>query len=219
MRIIVTGVTGMVGEGVMHTCLEHPAVTEVLAIGRRAYNGNHPKLKELVHANLHDLSPVADQLRGYDACFFCLGTTSMGKNEEEFTKITYDLTLGFAKSLVAVNPGTMTFIYVSGMGTDGTEKGRTMWARVKGRTENDLMKLDFKRAFGYRPGYMHPIKGMRNTLSYYKYITWLYPIFRAIAPNTVSKLYDLGLSMIAVAQNGYDKAILEVRDINSTAKK
>ncbi len=217
MKVIVTGVTGMVGEGVMHACLNHADITEVLIVGRRPYGGTHPKLKELVHSDLYNIEPVANQLTGYDACYFCLGTTSVGKNEEEFTKTTYDLTLSFAKILVSVNPN-MTFTYISGTGTDSTEKGKTMWARVKGRTENDLLKLPFKQAFMFRPGYLHPTKGLKNTLPYYKYITWLYPVFKVLFPNMVSALNDLGLAMINVTQKGYTKSIIEVKDINNLAK-
>jgi uncharacterized protein YbjT (DUF2867 family) len=217
MKVIVTGVTGMVGEGVMHACLNHADISEVLIVGRRPYGSTHPKLKELVHADLYNLAPVANQLAGYDACYFCLGTTSVGKNEAEFTKTTYDLTLSFAKTLVSVNTN-MTFTYISGTGTDSSEKGSTMWARVKGRTENDLLKLPFKQAFMFRPGYLHPTKGLKNTLPYYKYITWLYPVFKLLLPNLVSLLNDLGLAMINVTQKGYDKSIIEVKDINFLAK-
>jgi uncharacterized protein YbjT (DUF2867 family) len=217
MKVIVTGVTGMVGEGVMHACLNHADITEVLIVGRRPYGGSHPKLKELVHADLYNMAPVANQLAGYDACYFCLGTTSVGKNEEEFTKTTYDLTLSFAKTLVSVNPN-MTFTYISGSGTDSSEKGSTMWARVKGKTENDLLKLPFKQAYMFRPGYLHPTKGLKNTLPYYKYITWLYPVFKLLLPNMVSLLNDLGLAMIHVTQKGYSKSIIEVKDINILGK-
>lgn len=213
MKVIITGTTGMVGEGVMDVCLRNNDVSEVLIIGRRASGHTHPKLKEIVHENLYDISAIASQLANYDACYFCLGTTSVGKNEEEFTKTTYDLTLSFAKTLHAAN-SKMTFTYISGTGTDSSEKGRTMWARVKGKTENDLISLGFKQAFMFRPGYLHPIKGLKNTLSYYKYITWMYPILKVVAPNIGSTLQDLGLAMIAVSKNGFEKSVLEVKDIN-----
>jgi hypothetical protein len=201
----------------MNVCLNHIDISEVLIIGRRASGHTHPKLKEMVHENLYDISLIASQLASYDACYFCLGTTSVGKNEAEFSKTTYDLTLAFAKNLVAVN-SNMTFTYISGTGTDSSEKGKTMWARVKGKTENDLIALGFRQAFMFRPGYLHPIKGLKNTLPYYKYITWMYPIFKIILPNMVSRLQDLGLAMILVSQNGYPKSILEVRDINALGK-
>ncbi len=217
MKVIITGVTGMVGEGVMNACLNHPDITKVLIIGRRPYGMQHPKLVELVHANLYDLTPIAAQLSGYDACYFCLGTTSVGKDEAEFTKTTHDLTISFAKTLVNVNPN-MTFTYISGVGTDSTEKGKTMWARVKGKTENDLLKMGFKQAFMFRPGYLHPTIGLKNTLSYYKYITWIFPIVKTLAPNYASTLNDLGLAMINVTKGGYSKPIIEVKDINALAK-
>jgi uncharacterized protein YbjT (DUF2867 family) len=217
MKVIVTGVTGMVGEGVMYACLNHSDISEVLIIGRRPYGETHPKLKEIIHADLYNITAIGAQLAGYDACYFCLGTTSVGKNEAEFTKTTYDLTISFAKTLVGVNPN-MTFTYISGTGTDSTEKGKTMWARVKGKTENDLLKMGFKQAFMFRPGYLHPTGGLKNTLSYYKYITWLYPVVKALAPNTASTLNDLGLAMIQVTKKGYSKSVIEVKDINILAK-
>lgn len=217
MKVIITGVTGMVGEGVMNACLNHPDITKVLIIGRRPYGMQHPKLIELVHANLYDLTPIAAQLSGYDACYFCLGTTSVGKDEAEFTKTTHDLTISFARTLVNVNPN-MTFTYISGVGTDSTEKGTTMWARVKGKTENDLLKMGFKQAFMFRPGYLHPTIGLKNTLPYYKYITWMFPIVKTLAPNYASTLNDLGLAMINVTKGGYSKPIIEVKDINALAK-
>jgi uncharacterized protein YbjT (DUF2867 family) len=217
MKVIITGVTGMVGEGVMNACLNHPDITKVLIIGRRPYGSSHPKSTELIIANLSDLTPIAAQLSDYDACYFCLGTTSVGKNEDEFTKTTHDLTISFAKTLARIN-SNMTFTYISGVGTDSTEKGKTMWARVKGKTENDLLKMGFKQAFMFRPGYLHPTKGLKNTLPYYKYITWMFPIVKTLAPNYASTLNDLGLAMINVTKRGYSKPIIEVKDINALAK-
>ena len=149
-KAIVTGATGMVGEGVMHECLLHPDVSEVLIINRRPSGFTHPKLKEIVHKDFQDLFPIASQLAGYDACFFCLGVTSIGKNEEEYTRLTHTLTMHMANILAGDSPD-MTFCYVSGSGTDSTEKGRTMWAKVKGKTENDIIKL-VKNGYAYRPG-------------------------------------------------------------------
>jgi uncharacterized protein YbjT (DUF2867 family) len=163
------------------------------------------------------LTPIAAQLSDYDACYFCLGTTSVGKNEDEFTKTTHDLTISFAKTLARIN-SNMTFTYISGVGTDSTEEGKTMWARVKGKTENDLLKMGFKQAFMFRPGYLHPTKGLKNTLPYYKYITWMFPIVKTLAPNYASTLNDLGLAMINVTKRGYSKPIIEVKDINALAK-
>jgi hypothetical protein len=218
IKAIITGATGMVGEGVLHECLQHPLIEEVLIINRKPSGMQHPKLKEIIHADFSDITPIQEQLRGYDACFFCLGVSSVGMKEDEYYRLTYTLTLNFAKVLAAVNPG-MTFEYVSGASTDSTEKGRSMWARVKGKTENDLAKLPFKSVYNFRPGYMHPTPGLKNTNKYYKYITWLYPIIRIISPNSVSKLSEMGQAMINAALYGYDKQILEVKDINALAKK
>ncbi len=207
----------MVGEGVLHECLQSDDVEQVLILGRRPYGLVHPKVKEIVHADLYDLSAIEDQLRGYNACYFCLGTSSVGMSEEDFTKITYTLTMHVATVLSRQN-ADMTFCYVSGGGTDSTEKGRVMWARVKGRTENDLMKLPFKQVFNFRPGYMHPTPGLKNTLSYYKYLSWLYPVFKLLFPGFVTTLADLGRAMIQVTLRGYSKQHIEVRDIKILSK-
>ena len=217
IKAIITGVTGMVGEGVLHECLQSDDVEQVLILGRRPYGLVHPKVKEIVHADLYDLSAIEDQLRGYNACYFCLGTSSVGMSEEDFTKITYTLTMHVATVLSRQN-ADMTFCYVSGGGTDSTEKGRVMWARVKGRTENDLMKLPFKQVFNFRPGYMHPTPGLKNTLSYYKYLSWLYPVFKLLFPGFVTTLADLGRAMIQVTLRGYSKQHIEVRDIKILSK-
>ena len=218
IRAIVTGATGMVGEGVLHECLLHPDVEAVLVVGRRPCGVSHPKLKEIIHSDFFDVSPIRDQLAGYNACFFCLGVSAIGLKEEEYRKLSYDLTLNVAKTLVELNKD-MTFCYVSGSGTDSTEKGRAMWARVKGKTENDLLKLPFKKACMFRPGYMHPTPGLKNTLKYYKYISWMYPFFRVVTPNFVSTLRELGLAMINTVNKGPDKIVLEVKDIKELAKK
>jgi hypothetical protein len=217
LKVIITGTTGMVGEGILHECLQHPMVEAVLIVNRKPLGIEHPKLKEIIHPDFYDVSAIEDHLKGYNACFFCLGISSVGIKEPEYYKVTYTLTLGFATALARLNPG-MVFEYISGASTDSTGKGRLMWARVKGKTENDLAKLPFKKEYNFRPGYMHPTPGMKNTNKYYKYITWLYPIFKAIWPNSVSKLSDLGLAMINAAVHGYDKQILEVKDINRLAK-
>ena len=145
LKVIVTGSTGMVGEGVLHECLNHSSIKEVLVINRKPCGVNHPKLREILHSNFFDLSPVADQLKGYDACFFCLGVSSIGMKEPDYTKFTYELTMHFAETVLKQNPA-MQFCYISGSGTDSSEKGKLMWARVKGKTENDLFKLPFKKA-------------------------------------------------------------------------
>lgn len=216
IKAILTGATGMVGEGVLHECLLSDDVAEVLIINRKPSGITHPKLKEIVHGNFFDLSSVAEQLRGYNACYFCLGVSSVGMKEPEYTHMTYDLTMHFA-GIVADRNTDMAFCYVSGASTDSTEKGRSMWARVKGKTENDLMKL-FKKAYMFRPGYMHPTPGLKNTIKYYKYITWMYPFLKAVFPNATSTLADLGLAMLHVTTKGYNKPVLEVKDIKAMAK-
>ena len=217
IKTIITGVTGMVGEGVLHECLQHPQVEAVLVINRKPCGVVHPKLKEIIHTDFFDLSAIESQLSGYNACYFCLGVSSIGMKEPEYYKLTYTLTLNLAQTLSKLNP-EITFCYVSGGGTDSTEKGRSMWARVKGKTENDLMKLPFKQVFAFRPGYMHPTKGLKNTLSSYKYMSWMYPFYRAVFPRFVSTLAELGLAMINVTLYGYEKQVLEVKDIVAVSK-
>ncbi|SKB83712.1 NAD-dependent epimerase/dehydratase family protein [Dyadobacter psychrophilus] len=216
IKAIITGVTGMVGEGVLHECLQSDDVEAVLIINRKPSGIVHPKLKEIIHGDFLNLGPIADRLIGYNACYFCLGISSVGVKEQEYTRITYTLTLHVAETLVKHNPD-MTFCYVSGASTDSTEKGSSMWARVKGKTENDLMKLPFKQVFAFRPGYMHPTPGLKNTLSFVKYLSWLYPLFKVIFPNAVSTLAQVGQAMIKVTQFGYDKNVLEVKDIKIVA--
>lgn len=218
IRAIITGATGMVGEGVMHECLNNPNVEEVLIINRRPSGFSHPKLKEVVHANFMDLSPVATQLKGYNACYFCLGVSSVGMSDEDYYRNTYELTIHFAQTVLKQNPEGVTFCYVSGSGTDSTEKGRLGWARVKGKTENELLRMGFKQAFMFRPGYMQPTPGLKNALSGYKYIGWLYPVLKVIAPNSVSTLKVVGDAMINVTLRGFAKNILEVADIKAAGK-
>ena len=212
IRVIITGATGMVGEGVLHECLNHPLVEQVLVVNRNSCGVEHPKLVEILHKNFFDLSSIEGHLYGYNACFFCLGVSSVGMNEDKYTKITYTLTLNFAQTLLKLNQD-MTFCYVSGAGTDSTEKGRSMWARVKGRTENELAQLPFEQEFNFRPGYMHPTPGLKNTLPAYKYMSWLYPVVRKLFPNTASSLAELGQAMIKAAIIGYPEQVLEVKDI------
>jgi hypothetical protein len=213
IRAIVTGATGMVGEGVLFECLENPDVESVLVINRRPLGMDHPKLKEIVHKDFYDLTPIQDELKGYNACYFCLGISSIGMKEPEYRRITYDLTMHVAEVLSRQNPG-MTFCYVSGASTDSTEKGGIMWARVKGKTENDLRKLPFNQVFAFRPGLLKATEGQKNLLSWYKYLGWLYPVIKAIYPNGASTLTQLGRAMINVTKYGYDKNIVEVKDIN-----
>lgn len=202
----------MVGEGVLHECLLHPDVEEVLVIGRRTAGVVHPKLTEILHPNFFDLSPVKDKLKGYNACYFSLGVSSVGMKEKEYHHLTYDLTMHMATILAEQNPG-MTFCYVSGSGTDSTEHGKMMWARVKGQTENDLMRLPFKAAYMFRPGFMRPTKGLKHTLKGYTFFSWLYPVLRPMFPNFVCTLKEVGQAMINVTLRGYEKPVLEVKDI------
>jgi nucleoside-diphosphate-sugar epimerase len=211
IKAIITGSTGMVGEGVLHECLNHPDVESVLVINRKLCGVQHEKLKEIIHKDFLDITPIKDQLNGYNACCFCSGVSSMGKNEDEYTKITYDLTIHMAKTLYELNPD-LTFMYVSGEGTTGDENAKTMWVRVKSKTENDLLKL-FKNAYMFRPGYIQPTKGLKNAYKIYKIVAPFYPIWKTLFPKHVCTLEDLGLSMINTTLHGYDKKVLDNIDI------
>lgn len=220
LRVIITGATGMVGEGVLHECLNHSEVEKVLAITRHTTGYKHPKFTEIVHKDFFCISSLKNQLTGYNACYFCLGVTSVGKKEPEYTKLTYDLTLNFARTLAELNPD-MTFCYISGTGTDSTETGRVMWARVKGKTENDLMKLSFKGVYNFRPGGIEPFLPLRPTHTYYsmyKYMKWAVRFMKLIIPHSVIHLRTLAAVMIYVSQNGYTKPILEMKDMKQLAK-
>ena len=217
IRAIITGATGMVGEGVLHECLLSDEVEKVLVINRKPCGVTHPKLSEIIHPNFFNFSSIEGQLGNYNACFFCLGVTSIGLNEQEYTSLTYDLTMHVATTLVKLNP-EMTFCYVSGGSTDSSEKGKVMWARVKGKTENDLMKLPFKKVYAFRPGYMQPTKGLKNTLKYYKYLDWMYPFWKLVFPKHVSTLKEVGIAMINTVNKGPDKSVIEVTDILKLSK-
>lgn len=218
IKAIITGVTGMVGEGVLHECLNHSEVESVLAISRKPCGVKHEKLKEIIHKDFSDLSSIEDQLAKYNACYFCAGVSSVGKKEDEYKRITYDLTLNFAHTLVKLNPD-MTFCYVSGVGTDSTEKGRSMWARVKGKTENDLLKLQFKAAYMFRLGYIQPTKGLKNAYKAYKIFAPFYPIIKLLFSKYATTLKEIGLAMINVALYGSEKKVLECRDIVQQSKR
>lgn len=207
----------MVGEGVLHEALNESSVEAVLVVNRKPCGVSHPKLKEIIHRDFHDLSSLEPQLTNYNACFFCLGVSSVGMKEPEYKKMTYDLTLHVANTLVRLNPD-MTFCYISGAGTDSSEKGRSMWARVKGKTENDLMRLPFKKTFMFRPGIIEPTKGLKNTLKFYNYLGWMLPIIRLVSPGFISTLRDIGIAMIKSVTKGYPKSILEVKDIKALAR-
>jgi hypothetical protein len=215
IKVIVTGATGMVGEGVLNECLQRADVEQILSISRRPCGITHPKLKEIIHSNFFDLSSVRNELIGFDACFFCLGVSSVGMKEKEYYHLTYELTMHVTETL---SKSGMTFCYISGAGTDSTEKGRSMWARVKGKTENDLMKLSFKAVYNFRPGVLIPTKGLKNTLSFYKYLGWLIPVIKKFAPKRICSLKELGDAMINAAINGFEKTTLEVPDIIALSK-
>jgi hypothetical protein len=216
IKAIITGSTGMVGEGVLLECLSNPEVEEVLVINRKPGGFSHPKLKEIIHKDFFDISPIRSQLSGFDTCFFCLGISSVGISKEEYRHITYDLTVSFGKILAGINP-EMTFCYVTGAGTDSSEKGSIAWARVKGATENELLRL-FKNGYMFRPGFLKASPGQKNIKSYYKYFDWMYPVGRKLFPGGFCTLQELGRSMIHVTSQGYSKKILEVKDIAELGK-
>jgi hypothetical protein len=217
IRTIITGSTGMVGEGVLLECLDHPDVEQVLVINRIPGGRSHPKLREIIHPDFFGLTPLEPQLAGYNACFFCLGVSSVGMSAEQYRRITYDLTLSAGRLLAKVNP-EMTFCYVSGKGTDGSETGRVAWARVKGATENALMRL-FRNAYMFRPGLMKASAGQKNLKIYYKLFAWIYPLGRALYPAAFCTLEEVARAMIHVAVKGGPKHILEVHDIVELAKR
>lgn len=213
-KIILTGATGYVGEGVLLECLEHPDIDEVLVVGRRSCGRQHSKLKELLVKDFFTLGPVADRLRGVDGCFYCAGVSSVGKSEADFTRLTYDTTLAFAKAVHGASPQA-TFIYVSGSGTDSSEKGRLMWARVKGRTENELMRMGFAQQFNFRPGIMTLTPGMRNPKWWMRALV---PMFGVLMPWFSCSMKQVGLAMIHAVEHGYTKSVLEVKDITALSK-
>lgn len=217
LKVIITGSTGMVGEGVLHVCLHNSNIEKVLVITRKSTGIVHPKLKEVVHQDFYNLSAIENELSGYDACYFCLGVSSLGVKDDEYYKLTYTLTMHVAETLCKVN-NNMVFCYVSGAGTDGTEKGKVKWARVKGKTENDLIKLPFKAVYAYRPGFIKPIKGLHHAHAFYKYILWMFPIGRLLFHNGFNTLEEVGLSMINITLNGYKSNIINGKDIATLAK-
>jgi uncharacterized protein YbjT (DUF2867 family) len=219
VRALVFGANGMVGSGVLLECLEDPRVESVLEIGRRSSGRKHPKLRELVHRDLFDLSAVAEELRGYDACFYCLGVSSAGLSEEEYRRVTYGLTVAVVDVLVQENPD-LTICFVSGQGTDGSGSGRAMWARVKGEAENYLLALP-QEAYMFRPGYIQPMKGVRSRTrlyhAVYTVVGPLYPVFKRLFPGGVTTTVAVGKAMINAVTLGASKRILETRDINELA--
>jgi uncharacterized protein YbjT (DUF2867 family) len=220
MKVMLLGATGMVGQGVLRECLLDPEVESVLAIGRSATAQQHEKLHGIVLEHLTDLSSVEDKLSGYDACFFCLGVSAVGMSERDYSRVTYHLTLSVAGTLSRLNPA-MTFVYVSGSGTDSTERGRMMWARVKGKTENALFGMPFKATYAFRPAYIQPLHGIRakNKMvrASYAIMSPLYPVWKALFPRFVTTTEQLGRAMISVAKQGAPKRVLENSDINAIA--
>lgn len=217
MKVILFGATGMVGQGVLRECLLAGDVDSVLAIGRTATGQQHAKLQEIVRSDLFDLSPIEARLSSFDACFFCLGVSAAGMSEQDYRRVTYELTTSVAKILVCLNPG-MAFTYVSGAGTDSTERSRMMWARVKGKTENDLMKMPFRAAYMFRPGYIQPLHGIRTKTKWYGVLYAvmgpLYPLWKRLLPKYVTTTECVGRAMLNVVRNGASKRFLENRDIN-----
>jgi uncharacterized protein YbjT (DUF2867 family) len=216
MKIVLFGATGMVGQGVLRECLLDPGVAQVLTVGRTPTGVQHPRLRELVQADLWDYRAIEADLAGFDACFFCLGVSAGGMSEAQYSRITYDLTLAAAETLARLNPG-MTFIYVSGMGTDSSERGRVMWARVKGRTENALRCLPFKAAYMFRPGAIQPAHGERSKTPAYRAVYalagWLLPVLRRAFPTAILTTEQIGRAMLVVARQGAPATVLEPRGI------
>ncbi|HEX8656129.1 MAG TPA: NAD-dependent epimerase/dehydratase family protein [Hymenobacter sp.] len=216
IKAIITGATGMVGEGVLLECLRDPDVEAVLLLSRKPSGYRHPKLQELLHADFQHLEAVETQLAGYNACFYCAGVSSLGISQAEYERITFDTTLAVAHTLARLNPD-LTFVYVTGVGTDSSAQGRSHWARTKGRTENALLRLPFRQAYMFRPGFMLATPGQRNALKPYEYVNWLYPLLRRLTSNHVSTMAEVGQAMLNAVRTGYPKPVLEVRDIVTLA--
>lgn len=220
MKVIIFGASGMLGQGVLHVCLRDKRVTDVLVVGRSSVGMTHPKLTEMLQPDLYDVSPIAHRFAGYDATFFCLGTSSAGMKEADYTRVTYDLTMSIARSLAEVDPGS-TFIYVSGAGTDSSEQGRSMWARVKGRTENALLALSLD-SYMFRPGIIQPLRGITSKTRLYRIgytvATPLFPILRKVAPTRVITTDEIAWAMLAVAENGHETRIMESPEIAAAGR-
>ncbi len=220
LKVIIFGSTGMVGKGVLYECIDSENVESILLINRSSLGIENTKVKEILHDDFTDFTSLETELKGYDACYFSLGVSAAGMKEEKYKKITYDFTLAAAKTLRKLNDN-MTFIYVSGVGTDSTEKGRSMWARVKGKTENDIVKLGFKQAYLYRPGYIQPMKGIKSKTKLYNalyvFSKPLYPLLKLLIPNQITTTEKLGKSMINITLKPYSNKIISNRDINTIA--
>jgi uncharacterized protein YbjT (DUF2867 family) len=216
MNVLILGATGMVGQGVMRECVLDDGVARVVTLGRHATGNAQAKVREIVHADLFNLAPIEGELTGLDACFYCLGATAAGKSERDYARINYDMTIAVAATLVRLDP-EMTFVYVSGMGTDSTEHGRTMWARVKGRTENALLRLPFRAAYMLRPGIILPMHGIKSKTTlyrvFYSLMTPFYPALRKLFPRAITTTEQVGRVMLRLARSGYSKPVLESADI------
>ena len=219
MKIVLFGATGMVGQGVLRECLRDGGVTLVRTVGRTATGLQHPKLRETVHADLWDFRPVETELAGFDACFFCLGVASTGMSEADYARVTYGIAMAAAETLARLNPA-MTFLFVSGAGTDSSERGRIMWARIKGKTENALLRLPFRQAYMFRPGLIEPMHGVQSrTAAYrilYRVIKPVMPVLRRVFPDSILTTEEIGRAMLSVARHGAPKPVLEARDIRAT---
>jgi uncharacterized protein YbjT (DUF2867 family) len=218
MNVLILGATGMVGQGVLRECLLDEGVTRVVTLGRSPTGQAHPKLREIVHGELLNLRPIESQLTGLDACFYCLGASATGLSEADYTQVNYALTLSVAEALARVDPD-MTFVYVSGAGTDSTERGRSMWARVKGRTENALLRLPFKAAYMLRPGLIIPMHGVKSKTrlyrAFYTVLGPLLPVMRKLFPRSIITTEQLGRVMLRLARSGYSKPVLETADLSA----
>ncbi|MEM6345808.1 MAG: NAD-dependent epimerase/dehydratase family protein [Bacteroidota bacterium] len=220
MRVIITGTTGMVGKGVLLECLDSPDVEAVLVVNRRSVEITHPKLKEILHKDFLDLSSIKDQLAGYDACFFCLGMSAAGASNETYYRITHDLTIHWAETLLALNP-EMTFNYVSGEGTSTEENSRSNWANVKGKTENEILAMPFKQKYMFRPGAIQPLRGIRSATPMYNFFITLFkplfPLMKWMFPNSITDTTRIGHAMINSHKLGFAKPHLTPKDINDLA--
>jgi uncharacterized protein YbjT (DUF2867 family) len=222
MNVLIFGATGMVGHGVLRECLLDPGVDRVLVVGRHATGVRDPKVRDVVHGDLWNFAAIESELTGFDACFFCLGVSALGMKEADYERVTYGITMAAAGTLARLNP-QMTFIYVSGAGTDSSERGRMMWARVKGRTENAIFRLPFKAAFAFRPGAIQPVHGVQSRTAWYRVMYSvtgpLLPVFRRLMPGAILTTEEVGRAMLIVARHGAPKPVLEARDIDAIARR
>jgi uncharacterized protein YbjT (DUF2867 family) len=221
MKLLLFGATGTIGQGVLRECLLDPNVEAIVTVGRTATGAQHPKLQEIVRQDLWNYTDIAPALCGFQACFFCLGVSSAGMTEKDYARVTYGITLAAAETLCRLNPA-MVFVYVSGVGTDSSEHGRSMWARVKGRTENALLRLPFAAAYMFRPGIIVPLYGAKSKTAIYRVVYTLtkplLPVLHAALPNHVLTTEQIGRAMLAVARYGFPKRVLESRDIRAAAR-